>query len=265
MDVVPDTEDRIAVVVVDGMGEQRPLEALKRFTDSAQATLGKGGTRAHYSRPALLTGSYEARRHRSSWVGVALLLLGLVAGTAWALVRRLLREVPAYVLGVVDGSGFTAALTPAAYALSARPQPGGRVEHRPDGHQQRWRPGTAGAPRRGAHRRPAGRRICWRPPAGRPVQAPPDLGSANECQCRPAGRRGVSALAVVDERWRVGNTQPGCHRPLPGPRRRSDAVVQLPLTGNRAVRSLGVDLGRLRAVPGDSDAGIAARSLGRRR
>jgi Patatin-like phospholipase len=45
-------------------------------------------------------------------LGVALAVVGLVAGTAWALVRRLLTAVPANLLGLVDGSGSAAALTP---------------------------------------------------------------------------------------------------------------------------------------------------------
>jgi hypothetical protein len=45
-------------------------------------------------------------------LGVALTVLGLVAGTCWALARRLLTEVPANLLGVVDGSGSPSALTP---------------------------------------------------------------------------------------------------------------------------------------------------------
>lgn len=54
-------EIRTAVVVVHGMGEQRPLETLNRFVRTALAPLG--GKRIYYSRPARLTGSYEARRH----------------------------------------------------------------------------------------------------------------------------------------------------------------------------------------------------------
>jgi hypothetical protein len=45
-------------------------------------------------------------------LGVVLAVVGLLAGTAWALVRRLLTEVPANLLGLVDGSGSPAALTP---------------------------------------------------------------------------------------------------------------------------------------------------------
>ena len=45
-------------------------------------------------------------------LGVGLTVLGLVAGTCWALARRLLTEVPANLLGVVDGSGSSSALTP---------------------------------------------------------------------------------------------------------------------------------------------------------
>ena len=60
---------RVAVVVVHGMGEQRPLETLDRFTDTALARLADDDGRAYYSRPALLTGSYEARRHLAIRLG----------------------------------------------------------------------------------------------------------------------------------------------------------------------------------------------------
>ncbi|MGI9001848.1 MAG: hypothetical protein ACR2GH_09265 [Pseudonocardia sp.] len=45
-------------------------------------------------------------------IGVLLLVVGLVAGTAWAVAHRLLVEVPANHLGIVNGSGSPAALTP---------------------------------------------------------------------------------------------------------------------------------------------------------
>ena len=54
------TEQRTAVVVVHGMGSQRPVDTVTGFVDSALAAYG--GSRVFYSRPALLTGSYEARR-----------------------------------------------------------------------------------------------------------------------------------------------------------------------------------------------------------
>jgi len=52
---------RTAVVVVHGMGEQLPLETLNRFVGSALPKVG--GKRLYYSRPALITKSFEARRH----------------------------------------------------------------------------------------------------------------------------------------------------------------------------------------------------------
>ncbi|MGI5132101.1 hypothetical protein ACQEVB_35225 [Pseudonocardia sp. CA-107938] len=62
---------RVAVVVVHGMGEQRPRETLDRFTDTALARDPVAGERVYYSRPALLTGSYEARRHLAVRLGTA--------------------------------------------------------------------------------------------------------------------------------------------------------------------------------------------------
>jgi hypothetical protein len=62
---------RIAVVVVHGMGEQRPLETLNRFTDTALARDAQDNERKYYSRPALITGSYEARRHLALELGTA--------------------------------------------------------------------------------------------------------------------------------------------------------------------------------------------------
>jgi hypothetical protein len=55
-----DSEIRTAVVVVHGMGEQRPLDTLNSFIHAALANLD--GKRVYYSRPAKLTGSYEALR-----------------------------------------------------------------------------------------------------------------------------------------------------------------------------------------------------------
>jgi hypothetical protein len=43
------------------MGEQLPLETLNRFVGSALPKVG--GKRLYYSRPALITKSFEARRH----------------------------------------------------------------------------------------------------------------------------------------------------------------------------------------------------------
>lgn len=50
-----------AVVVVHGMGEQRPLDTLTRFVDVALAPGPKGGQK-YYSRPESVTGSFESRR-----------------------------------------------------------------------------------------------------------------------------------------------------------------------------------------------------------
>ena len=63
------TKVRVAVVVVHGMGEQRPRETLDSFTDTALARDPVAGERVYYSRPALLTRSYEARRHLAVQLG----------------------------------------------------------------------------------------------------------------------------------------------------------------------------------------------------
>lgn len=52
-----------AVVVVHGMGEQKPLQTLKGFVRTALKPVGGKGQRKYYSRPALLTESFEARRY----------------------------------------------------------------------------------------------------------------------------------------------------------------------------------------------------------
>lgn len=51
-----------AVVVVHGMGEQRPLDMLKKFVRTALEPLG-GKWEYYYSRPTEITDSYEARRY----------------------------------------------------------------------------------------------------------------------------------------------------------------------------------------------------------
>lgn len=51
---------RTAVVVVHGMGEQLPLETLRQFVMTALPKYN--GKRDYFSRPARVTGSYEARR-----------------------------------------------------------------------------------------------------------------------------------------------------------------------------------------------------------
>lgn len=51
-------EVRTAVVIVHGMGEQRPLDTLNSFVHTALAEID--GERLYYSRPAKWTGSYEA-------------------------------------------------------------------------------------------------------------------------------------------------------------------------------------------------------------
>jgi hypothetical protein len=58
----PDDRVRNAVIIVHGMGQQRPLDTLKAFVRTALPPLG-GGWRYYYSRPATVTKSYEARRY----------------------------------------------------------------------------------------------------------------------------------------------------------------------------------------------------------
>ena len=55
-----------AVVVVHGMGEQRPMETLDGFVKTAlrpRIVDGEQKWDYYYSRPAVVTGSYEARRY----------------------------------------------------------------------------------------------------------------------------------------------------------------------------------------------------------
>ena len=53
---------RQAVVIVHGMGEQRPLETLNEFIGAALEADG-GGKRLFYSRPDQVVDSYESRRY----------------------------------------------------------------------------------------------------------------------------------------------------------------------------------------------------------
>ena len=52
---------RQAIVIVHGMGEQRPLDQLKGFVDTAFPPID--GERVYVSRPDKVTDSYEARRY----------------------------------------------------------------------------------------------------------------------------------------------------------------------------------------------------------
>lgn len=51
---------RQAIVIVHGMGEQKPLDQLRRFVDTAFPPIN--GKRVYVSRPDKVTDSYEARR-----------------------------------------------------------------------------------------------------------------------------------------------------------------------------------------------------------
>jgi hypothetical protein len=58
----PRDDRRTAVVVVHGMGQQRPLDMLKKFVCTALEPLA-GKWDYYYSRPTEITDSYEARRY----------------------------------------------------------------------------------------------------------------------------------------------------------------------------------------------------------
>lgn len=59
-----------AVVVVHGMGEQRPRDTLDGFVRTALKPVeGKHDWEYYYSRPAVITGSYEARRYVARHLG----------------------------------------------------------------------------------------------------------------------------------------------------------------------------------------------------
>ena len=63
---------RTAVVIVHGMGEQRPMETLNGFVKTAlrpRSLDGEPRWDYYYSRPAEITGSYEARRYISRHLG----------------------------------------------------------------------------------------------------------------------------------------------------------------------------------------------------
>jgi hypothetical protein len=62
--VSPEGEGRTAVVIVHGMGEKRPMETLDGFAKAALRPRSAQGEKRwdHYSLPAEITGSYEARR-----------------------------------------------------------------------------------------------------------------------------------------------------------------------------------------------------------
>ncbi|MFV8053151.1 hypothetical protein [Mycobacterium sp. 48b] len=112
-------EDRVraAVVIVHGMGEQRPLDTLRSFVQTALTPLD-GGWRYYYSRPATVTRSYEARRYIArqlngqagqvqteifeyhwSYMMTGNRLSDLFASTTRLLVRRV-RHVPPELFGI---------------------------------------------------------------------------------------------------------------------------------------------------------------------
>ena len=67
-----ETEVRTAVVIVHGMGEQRPMDTLDGFVKTALRPRSVDGVEKwdyYYSRPAEITGSYEARRYIARHLG----------------------------------------------------------------------------------------------------------------------------------------------------------------------------------------------------
>src|ERR1043165_5070115 len=63
---------RTAVVIVHGMGEQRPRDTLDGFVKTAlrpRLVDGEQKWDYYYSRPAEITGSYEARRYVARHLG----------------------------------------------------------------------------------------------------------------------------------------------------------------------------------------------------
>lgn len=103
---------RQAVLIVHGMGEQRPLEALNEFIGAALKP-APDGSLLFYSRPDRVTDSYEARRYlapRSAPAGVedhaqtefyeyhwAHLMQGNKLTDLWPTFRRLLLQWPSHV------------------------------------------------------------------------------------------------------------------------------------------------------------------------
>lgn len=102
---------RQAVVIVHGMGEQRPLDTLCRFIDAALPVSGsaKGAEEpAYYSRPAAHTDSYEQRRFLAPANGDfaqteyfeyhwAHLMQGNRLSDIWTTFRRMMLQSPASV------------------------------------------------------------------------------------------------------------------------------------------------------------------------
>jgi hypothetical protein len=99
---------RQAVVIVHGMGEQRPGDTLNRFVGVGLRPEGPGQTRFYYSRPDTVTDSFEARRFLAPRTGErpqteffeyhwAHLMQGNRLDDLWPTFRRMLlrpRQVP---------------------------------------------------------------------------------------------------------------------------------------------------------------------------
>jgi hypothetical protein len=72
--VASEGDVRTAVVIVHGMGEQRPMDALDSFAKTAlrpRGTEGEPKWDYYYSQPAEITDSYEARRYIAQPLGTA--------------------------------------------------------------------------------------------------------------------------------------------------------------------------------------------------
>jgi hypothetical protein len=129
---------RQAVVMIHGMGEQRPLETLNEFIRVGLQP-GADGTRHYYSRPDSVTDSYEARRYlapRAVESGVevhaqteffeyhwAHLMQGNKLTDLWPTFRRLLLQWPTRVPSGLRGLWVVMwiAIALAAWAFSIGP------------------------------------------------------------------------------------------------------------------------------------------------
>ncbi|MCF2528145.1 hypothetical protein [Yinghuangia soli] len=101
---VPKRDGRQAVVIVHGMGEQRPLDALTGFVQAGLPP-GADGRRTYYSRADIVTDSFESRRFVAPAEGNrpqtdffeyhwAHLMQGNRFGDMWPIFKKLLVRLP---------------------------------------------------------------------------------------------------------------------------------------------------------------------------
>lgn len=132
---------RQAVVIVHGMGEQRPLETLSGFVEAALPSRDDGVPR-FYSRPDKVTDSYESRRYlaprypegpRERWAQTEFFeyhwahhMQGNRLGDLWPTFRRMLLQPPWRVPAGLRGiwALFWAILITAVWALWVGPLSG---------------------------------------------------------------------------------------------------------------------------------------------